>query len=93
MLLFYSLIGAYFFVFWSAHISLVFMFAALTMALAAGQRSRSAQGRYDVKHTFGRLYEVSVVDALGLYVGGDVVFTTVFKLLGFRIWVEVWVCV
>ena len=46
-----------------------------------------------MKCTFGRAYEVSVVDALGLYVGGDIVFTTVFRLLGFRIWVEVRVCV
>ena len=52
-----------------------------------------AQGRQDVKRTFGRAYEVSVVDGFGLYVGGDVVFTTVFRLRGFRIWVEVWVCV
>ena len=46
-----------------------------------------------MKRTFGRAFEVSVMDALGLYVGGDVVLTTVFRLLGFRIWVEVWVCV
>ena len=46
-----------------------------------------------MKRTFGRAYEVSIVDALGLYVGGGVVFTMVFSLLGFRIWVEVWVCV
>ena len=42
-----------------------------------------------MKRTFGRAFEVSVMDALGLYVG----VTTVFRLLGFRIWVEVWVCV
>ena len=33
------------------------------------------------------------MDALGLYVGGGVVLTTVFRWLGFRFWVEVWVCV
>lgn len=93
MLLFYNLICANLFVFWSVHFSLVFLVAALTIALASGQRSRSVQGREDVKHTFGRAYEVSVVDALRLYVGGDVVFKMVFWLLGFRVWVEVWVCV
>ena len=46
-----------------------------------------------MKHTFGRAFEVSVVDALGLHVGGGIVLTMVFRLLGFRIWVEVWVCV
>ena len=46
-----------------------------------------------MKRTFGRAFEVSVMDALGLYVGGDVVLTMVLRLLGFRIWVEVWVCV
>ena len=46
-----------------------------------------------MKHNFGRAFEVSVVDALGLHVGGDIVLTTVFRLLGFRIWVEVWVYV
>ena len=46
-----------------------------------------------MKHTFGRALEVSVMDALGLYVGVDIVLMTVFRLLGFRIWVEVWVCV
>ena len=46
-----------------------------------------------MKRTFGRAYEVSVVDGFGLYVGVDIVFTTVFRLRGFRIWVEVWICV
>ena len=46
-----------------------------------------------MKRTFGRAVEVSVVDALGLHVEGDIVLTMVFRLLGFRIWVEVWVCV
>ena len=44
-----------------------------------------------MKRTFSRAFEVSVVDELGLYVGGGVVLATVFRLLGFRIWVEVWV--
>ena len=46
-----------------------------------------------MKRTFGRAVEINVVDELGLHVEGDVVLTTVFRLLGFRIWVEVWVCV
>ena len=45
MLLFYSLICIYFFVYWLACVSVVFLVAALTMALAVGQRSRSAHGR------------------------------------------------
>ena len=46
-----------------------------------------------MKRTFGRAFEVSIVEVLGLYVGGGIVLTMVFRLLGFRIWVEVWVCV
>ena len=46
-----------------------------------------------MKRTFARAFEVSVVDALGLHVGGGIVLMMVFRLLGFRIWVEVWVCV
>ena len=46
-----------------------------------------------MKRTFGRAFEVSVVDALQLHVGGGIVLTMVFRLLGFRIWVEVLVCV
>ena len=45
MLLFYSLICVYFFVFWSDCVVVVFLVTALTMALAAGQRSGSAKGR------------------------------------------------
>ena len=45
-----------------------------------------------MKHTFGRAFEVSVVDALGLHVGDGIVLMMVFRLLLFRIWVEVWVC-
>ena len=41
-----------------------------------------------MKHTFGRAFEVSVVDALTLHVGGDVVLMIVFRLLGLRIWVK-----
>ena len=46
-----------------------------------------------MKCTFDRAFEVSVVDALGLHVGGNIVLMMVFRLLGFRIWVEVLVCV
>ena len=46
-----------------------------------------------MKHNFGKAFEVSFVDALGLHVEGGVVLTMVFRLLGFRVWVEVWVCV
>ena len=42
-----------------------------------------------MKRTFIRAFEVSVVDMLGLYVGGGVVLMTVLRLRGFRIWVEV----
>ena len=42
-----------------------------------------------MKCTFGGAFKVSVVDALGLHVGGDIVLKMVFRLLGFRIWVYV----
>ena len=40
-----------------------------------------------MKRTFSRAFEVSVMGAL--YVGSDAVLTMVFRLLGFRSWVEV----
>ena len=42
MLLFYGLICATLFVFWSTRVSLVFLLSALTMALASGQGRISA---------------------------------------------------
>ena len=46
-----------------------------------------------MKRIFGRAFKVGVVDTFGLHVGGGLVLTMVFILLGFRIWDEVWVCV